>query len=137
MSIGDTLRRIGPFGPDTSRLVPGTGDEQRRARNQWRREKDAEGIRERWDEIPAERLVFERHWIEDVETGNFYWPFAGDPGFAAGVVAYYVRDGWPVMLEPANPPSRAELERRQAAKEQRRLDNDAARTARYEELRRR
>jgi hypothetical protein len=39
------------------------------------------------------------------------------------------------MLEPANPPSRAEIEKRQAAKEQRRRDQDLAAKARYDELR--
>ena len=37
-------------------------DEQRHARLEWRRAKDAQGIIARWDEIPAERLVHGRHW---------------------------------------------------------------------------
>ena len=117
-------------------LTAGTPDEQRQAWREWRREKDAAGIKDRWPEIPAERLVFSRHWIEDTETGNLYRLFGGDPGYARTVCAYYLEDGWPVMLELHDPPNRAEIEKRRAAKEQRRLDQEAARKARYDELRR-
>jgi hypothetical protein len=39
------------------------------------------------------------------------------------------------MLEPHDPPSLDEIERRRAAKAQRRLDQEAARKTRYDELR--
>ena len=77
-----------------------------------------------------------RHWIEDTETGNLYREFFGDPGYAGSVCAYYLRDGSPVMLEPNNPSSLAELEKRGAAKEQRRRDRADVAKARRDELRR-
>jgi hypothetical protein len=121
--------------PSHPALVAGSQEEQRRARREWRQAKDAQGIRTRWDEIPAERIVSTRYWLEDTQSGDFYREFHGDPGYAASVVAYYERDGWPVMLEPASPRSRAELERRQAAKAKRRADHAAAAKLRYDELR--
>ena len=55
--------------------------------------------------------MFGRYWIEDESTGCFYREFGGDPGYAQNVCAYYTSsDGYPIMLEPADPPSRAELE---------------------------
>jgi len=121
--------------PSHPALATGSQKEQRQARREWRQAKDAQGIRARWDELLSSRLVFSRHWIEDTETGNLYRPFFGDPGYAETVVAYYVRDGEPIMLEPAHPRSRAELERRQRAKEQRHRDQAAAAKVRYDELR--
>jgi hypothetical protein len=136
MSLRSIMRLASVSDPnEPAALSTGTPEESRRKRLEWRRAKDAEGIRARWDEIPAERLVFGRHWIEDTETGNLYRPFFGDPGYAESVVAYYERDGEPVMLEAADPPSRAELEKRQAAKEERRRDQAAAAKARYAALR--
>ena len=114
----------------------GTLNEQRQAWRERRRQKDAEGIIAKWDEIPLERLVASRHWLEDTQTGNLYREFAGDPNFAGQVCAYYLRaDGQPVMLEPHDPPSREEFEKRRAAREQRRVDQAAAAKARYEALR--
>jgi hypothetical protein len=119
-----------------SSLMTGTPDEQRQAWREWRRAKDAQAIKDRWREIPSAQLVASRCWLEDTQTGAFYREFGGDPGYAQSVVAYYLRaDGSPVMLEPHDPPCRAEMEKRQAAKEQRRLDAEAARRARYAELR--
>jgi hypothetical protein len=121
--------------PNSPELVSGTPEEQRRKRLEWQRERNAQGIRERWEEIPSERLVSGRYWLEDVETGNLYRPFGGDPAFAPTVVAYFERDGWPVMLEPCDPPSRTEIERRRAARQQRHLEQEAAKKARRDELR--
>ena len=121
---------------DNSKVASGTPEEQRRARLEWQRAKWAEGIIARWDEVPSERLVFTRYWVEDTETGNLYREFFGDPGYARTVCAYYLRDGSPVMLEPNDPPSRDATEKRRAAKEQRRLGQEAARKARNDELRR-
>jgi hypothetical protein len=57
-------------------------------------------------------------------------------GFAPEGIVYYMDEtGFPRLLEPADPPNRAELARRQAAKEQRRADNEAATKARNEERR--
>ena len=126
-SLKERNRVIEPLDPYSYRLVTGTPDEMRQARREHRRALDAQGIIRRWDEIPRARLVFGRYWIEDESTGCFYREFGGDPGYAESVVAYYTSpDGWPIMLEPADPPSRAELERRQARKQQRRLEQEAA-----------
>jgi hypothetical protein len=137
-AIGDTLRHIAKVrGPNDPRLVPGTPAEQRQARAEWRRERDAQGIVAKWDEIPAERLSHSRYWIEDTTTGNLYRPVYGDPAFCDGVCAYYRReDGSPVMLEPNNPPSLSAIAERQAAQERRRVDKAAAAKARYAALRR-
>jgi hypothetical protein len=56
--------------------------------------------------------LFSRHWIEDTQTGQLYRPVFGDPAFCDGVVAYYLRDGSPVMLEPHDAPSLDEIARR-------------------------
>jgi hypothetical protein len=135
VSLRSIMRFAEVRDPTNPVLATGTREEQRRKRLEWRRAKDAQGIRERWDEIPSSRLVASRYWLEDVETGNLYREFYGDPGYAESVVAYYARDGLPVMLEPHDPPNRAEIERRRVAKEQRRRDREAAAKARYDELR--
>ena len=44
------------------------------------------------------------------------------------------QDGRPIMLEPADPPSRAELERRQNEKHKRRADREAEAKQRREQL---
>jgi hypothetical protein len=79
-------------------------------------------------EAERSQLVFSRHWIEDERTGNFYREFGGDPAYASHVSFYYTTEsGLPVMLEPCtNPASRADLEQRQARKEQRRIEQEAA-----------
>jgi hypothetical protein len=80
--------------------------------------------------------VASRYWLEDMQTGNLYREFGGDPHYAEQVVAYYLRaDGSPVMLEPHDPPSLDEIERRRAAREKRRSDQAAAAKARYDALR--
>ena len=90
-----------------------------------------------WPEIPRGRLEFGRHHVADTATGEFFLVHGGDIGApTTPIVSYFVdSDGDPVFLEPANPPNRAELERRQAAKEQHRRDQDAARKSHYAELR--
>jgi hypothetical protein len=122
--------------PANPALVVGSKEESRRRRLEWQRERWAQGIRARWPEIPAERIVVARYWIEDTETGNLYRELGGDPGYAETVVAYFEREGWPVMLEPADPPSLAEIERRKAAREERRQRRAEAAQARRDELRR-
>jgi hypothetical protein len=122
--------------PSHPLLASGSPDERRRLRLEWRRAEDEQGIVARWPEIPAERLVHSRYWLEDTETGNLYREVFGDPAFCDGVCAYCRRaDGSPVMLEPHDPPSRSVLEKRRAAKEQRRIDQAASRKAHYAELR--
>jgi hypothetical protein len=131
----DRTRLAEALDPNSHRLVTGTPNEMQQARLEHQRALHAQGIIRRWDEIPRSRLVFGRYWIEDTQTGNFYKEFGGDPGYAQSVVAHYVRsDGTPVMLEPADPPSRAELERRQARKEQRRLEREAESKERRRQL---
>ena len=50
-------------------------------------------------------------------------------------VAYYMDEtGFPRLLEPADPPTRAELVKRQVAKEERRADRAAAAKQRREQL---
>ena len=81
-----------------SRVVSGTVDEQRQAWREARRAKDAQGIKDRWPEIPSEHLLFTRRWVEDTRNGNLYQVFGGDPGYASSVIAHYLRpDGSPVM----------------------------------------
>ena len=69
--------------------------------------------------------------VKPVEAGTsieitLYRETGGDPEYARNVVAYYLNeDGYPVMLEPNDPPSRDELEERRAAREQRRVDRAA------------
>ena len=79
----------------------GTPDEQRRARLARQRAKEAQGIKDRWPEIPAARLTRSRHWLEDTTNGRLYKEVFGDPAFAGeNVCAYYVReDGATVMLK--------------------------------------
>jgi hypothetical protein len=138
MSLRTALGRLVEIrDPTNPELATGTREEQRRKRLEWQRAKWAQGIRAKWPELPSARLVATRYGLEDTEDGSFYREVHTDPGYASSVVAYYERDGQPVMLEPANPfSSRAELERRQAAKEQRRREQAAARKARYHERRR-
>ena len=78
--------------------------------------------------------MFSKHWIED-EQGNFFKEFGGDPAYAFTVRFFYFnQDGTPIMLEPADPPNRAELERRQTRKEQRRAELAAAAKQRRAEM---
>jgi hypothetical protein len=111
-------------------------EEQRRARRERQAAEHARAITSSKEEIPRKQLEFSRYWIEDTETGNLYIEFGGHPSYAPTVHHYYVRsDSRLVMLEPAEPPSRAELERRQARKEERRAERQAAAKERYRQLR--
>ncbi len=128
MRLPVSMRRI--FDPNHPTLLNGSPDDQRQARREWRREKEMEGIMAGWNEMPRSRLTFTRHWIEDSTNGSLYREVFGDPHYASNVCGFYVReDGSPQMLEPHDPPSLAEIERRRAAREQRRAATDAARRA--------
>ena len=122
------------FNPNDPRLVTGTPDQQRRARREWEAARAAHAIISTKEEIPRSQLVFSKYWIED-EQGNFFREFGGDPAYAYTVRFFYFNpDGMPIMLEPADPPNRAELERRQARKEQRRIEREAAAKQRRAEM---
>ena len=87
-------------------------------------------------EIPRSDLIFGGRWVEVASTGELFHPWGGDVYFAPAGVVYYVDEtGSPRLLEPADPPSRAEIEKRRAAKEQRRADNEAAAKERWRQLR--
>ena len=74
-------------------------------------------------------------FIEHLPTGNLYWEFHGDAGHRSDSHHYYVRqDGALVVLQPADPPSRDELERRQSRKAALRLEREAAAKERREQL---
>ena len=96
------------------------------------------------DEIPRRELDFEAlggRVIEHVasQDGDYYRLFGGDPQFTGDdVTKYFVaQDGTPTMLERCLNPasSRAELERKQAAKVERRLEREAAAKERRRQLR--
>lgn len=114
--------------PNHPRLRSGTPEEMRQALREHQAAKLEQAIIALKEELPRSELDFSgRHWIEHVPTGRFFTTFGGDPAYSPGVDHFYFTEsGHPLMLEPADPPSRAELERRQAAKEQRRLDREAA-----------
>ncbi len=60
----------------------------------------------------------------------------GDPAYSGNVQHYFTTEhGVPTMLEAADPPNRAEMERRQAAKAQRRQEKADAAKAHYQRLR--
>ena len=89
-----------------------------------------------WPEIPRARLEFGRYYVTDTGTDELFLVHRGESAGPIPIAASYVNsEGDAVFLEPANPPNRAELERRQAAKEQHRRDQDAARKSHYAELR--
>lgn len=127
MRIADALRVRMKLGEIVDPNLPeGDPAAQRQARREWRRARDAQGVIAKWPEIPRSRLVFGRYWIEDTETGQLYREVFGDPHYARNVVAHYIRsDQSPGMLEPADPPSRAEIERRRAARERRHAEREA------------
>jgi hypothetical protein len=77
-----------------------------------------------WPEIPRRHLKFGRHGhVEDEAGGRFFSLYRGEiDAVYCAVVAYYMDEhGYPVFLEPPpGPKTRAELEAREAAREQRR-----------------
>ena len=78
-------------------------------------------------ELRRTDLEFGPRWITHTPTGNLYWEFGGDVGYPSDSHHYYVRqDGTLVVLQSADPPNRAEMEARQARKEERRAERDAA-----------
>ena len=121
--------------PADKRLITGTPQEQERARREFARQREIQAIMRRIDrEIPRSDLIFGR-WVEVASTGELFHPWAGDVWFAPeGVVYYFDETGFPRLLEPADPRSRSELEKRKTAKEQRRADRAAAARKRREQL---
>ena len=122
---------------DDPRLISGTVQEQEEAQREFRRQRairDTLATIKR--EIPRSDLTFGRRWIELESSGELFNPWAGDVGFAPKGVAYYMDEtGFPQLLEPADPPTRVEQERRQAEKVQRRAEREAAARERREQLR--
>lgn len=114
--------------PDDPRLIAGTPAEQQEKRREYRRQQEARGIISNIErEVPRSDLIFGPRWVELESTGELFHPWGGDVMFAPKGVAYYIDEtGFPRMLEPADPPSRAEIEKRKAAREQRRLEREAA-----------
>ena len=123
--------------PDDPRLICGTPQEQERAWREFAKQREIQAIITRIDrEIPRSDLSFGARWIELESTGELFHPWGGDVWFAPeGVIFYMDETGFPRLLEPADPPNRAELARRQAAKEQRRADKEAETKAHNEERR--
>ena len=89
-------------------------------------------------EIPRSALQFGPRWLEDERDGSFYrlYPNA-DPAHSDHCPAFYFDEaGNAVLLERADPASRAALAERRAAREARRAARDAEARARREETRR-
>jgi len=130
------MRIISTFTNRTESLIPDTPEQQRQAQRDRQTTELHRAIINNKTEIPRKRLQFGRYFIEDTDTRDFFKPFGGDPSYGPDVRFYYVReDGVPVMLEPADPPNRTEMERRQAAKAQRRQEKAEAAKAHYQRLR--
>jgi len=102
--------------------------EQRQARRERQAASHAQAVVSMMDEIPRRELDLEAlggRVIEHVASaeGAYYRPFEGDPPFTGDdVTKYYVaQDGLVIMLERCTKPSsRADVERMQARKQQRR-----------------
>jgi hypothetical protein len=89
-------------------------------------------------EIPRSALAVGPRWIEDERDGSFYRVYPnGDPAYSEHCPAFYIGEaGDAVLLERADPASRAELAERRAARDARRAARDAAAKALNEERRR-
>ena len=131
------MRIISAFTDRTESLLSGTPEQQRQAQRERQAAEVAHAIIATKEELRRTDLEFGPRWIEHTPTGRFLWIFGGDPFMAPGVEFYYVTtDGRPVMLEAADPPSRTEMEARQARrKQQRRLEREDAAKERYRQLR--
>ena len=111
------MRFISTVTERTEALMAGTPEQQMQAQRERQAAELAHAIVSTKTELRRTDLEFGPRWIEHLPTGRFFWIFGGDPSFAPDIDHYFVaRDGTPTMLEPADPPSRAELERRQARK---------------------
>jgi hypothetical protein len=129
------MRFVSTLTEQTEAFMGGTPEQQRRAQRERQAAEHAHAIVSTKEELARSDLEFGRRWIEHLPTGRLFWVFGGDPSFAPNVDHFFVaRDGTPTMLEPAEPPSRAELERKQARKEQRRLEREAAAKQRREQM---
>ena len=113
--------------PASPRFVTGSEDDKKQAREEWRRQRFiADVMRSDLTEIPRSNLEpFRYRTLEDTTTGTFYEPRLDgliDLSYIPAAVAYYIDgSGLPVLLEePHGPKTRAELEARQAEREQRR-----------------
>ena len=110
--------------------------EQRHAQRERQAAAVAHAIVATREELPRADLTFGPRFIEHLPTRNLYWEFHGDVGYPSDSHHYYVRpDGALVVLQPADPPSRAELERRRARRDERRLKQETAAKERRRQLR--
>jgi hypothetical protein len=115
------------LGINNPELTQGTPEEQLQAMRNLQTVRAHRAVVETKTEIPRKQLEFGRYWIEDTDTRNLYTVFGGDPHYAPNVKFYFTTaDSVPTMLEPADPPSLDELERRQERKKQRRLERENA-----------
>jgi hypothetical protein len=112
--------------PADPRLVVGTEEERKRAREELRRRVEiAQAMKSGLEEIPRDRLRFSKYVIEDEVTGSFYSAVRGvvnDTQFTNAVAFFFNEQGDPVYLErpAAGPRSRDELAAKRAEREQRR-----------------
>ena len=120
----------------TEALMAGTPEQQMQAQRERQAAEHAHAVISTREELRRTELEFGPRWITHTPTGDYFWIFGGDPSFAPNVAHYFVaRDGTPTMLEPADPPSRDELERKRARKVERRLERDAEAKRRRAEMR--
>ena len=130
------MRFISTVTERTEALMAGTPEQQMQAHRERHGAEVAHAIVSTKIELRRSDLEFGPRWIEHLQTGDFFWIFGRDPSFAPNVDHYFVaRDGTPTMLGPADPSSRAELERKQARKEQRRAEREATARERREQIR--
>lgn len=116
--------------PADHRLVVGSEEERKEARQEWLRARFTHQVMSSdLEELPRSRLQPLRgpRVLEDTESGDFYFVRLDgmiDMDFVKSAVAYYcAADGTPVLLErpPGGmPQTRQEFEQRRAEREQRR-----------------
>jgi hypothetical protein len=129
------MRLVSTLTAETEALMGGTPEQQLQAQRERQAAEHAHAIVSTKEELRRSDLEFGRHWIEHLPTGRLFWVFGGDPIYSPGVAHYFVaRDGTPTMLEPADPPSLAEFEKRKAARAKRRADREAEARARREQM---
>jgi len=86
------------------------------------------------EELKRSDLAFAKHWIEHTPTQEWYRVFGGDVDYSHHIPAFYVsEEGVPLMLERVG--SRAEHEKTQAKRAERRAEREEATKARRAQLR--
>jgi hypothetical protein len=126
--------------PDAT-LGLGSIEERREKQRQANAHANARAIVAKLEEIPRGDLDLQAvggRLIEHIPTGRFYVPFSGDAGSVGDDVRefYFDAAGSPQMLQRStSPASRAELEQKRAARDQRKRTRAAEAKARYKTLR--